>query len=205
LEAKTKRYFQRISTGQLLAKLRKNRIRLITLTSSDNAKNNDISRDADVLIKRIRRKVKNFQYWKVNVLKNGRWHIHILYTGKYIPKYWLSQNWKNIHNSYIVDIRSPDNNRKIANYMVNQYLSDQDCEYTRMSYSQKWLYKGCITRWKNLVKSVKSRYYYNQVQNKYYKNRIEIPFKEIMQIILKLWAKILYLHTYPQTYLTDYG
>jgi hypothetical protein len=205
LDLKSKRYFQRISAGQYLAKLHKRPIRFVTLTSSDQAKQNDISRDVDVLIKRIRRKDKTFQYWKINVLKNDRFHIHLLYTGKYITKKWLSYNWRKIHNSYIVDIKHPDNNKSVASYLITQYLADQHATYTRMSYSKRWIFPKAVQIWKNIITSVKNCYYYNTIQRKYYKNRIEVKWKQIMEIILKIWHKVLYTKAYPQTSMDDYG
>jgi len=201
---KVKRYFHRIATGQKIAQLHKRRIRFITLTTSDIGKKNDLSRDFDVLLKRIRRKDKTFQYWKI-ITDEGNGVIHLLYTGKYLTHSWLVYNWNSIHKSYIVDIRNCDNNKLIANYLVNQYLSNQNCNYTRMSYSKKWMFPNAIKIWKNLIKSVKSRYYYNPIQNKYYLHKIEISFKTILKQILLIWDDILYKTTYSQKTINDYG
>jgi len=204
MNTKKKRYFHRISSGQKLAKLKHKNVRFATLTTSDKGKNLVISRDVDVLIKRIRRKDKNFQYCKITT-NEGNGVIHLLYTGKYISQRWLSWNWNDIHSSYIVDIRKVKDDKPVANYLINQYLSNQKCSYTRMSMSKKWMFPGAIQQWKNIVKGVKSQYFYNPIQNKYYKNKIEVPFKEILNQMINLWNNLLYHQVYKQTYLTDYG
>lgn len=204
MEAKNKRYFHRIATGQKIARLHKRRIRFMTLTTSDEAKSLDISRDWDVLLKRIRRKDSSFQYCKV-LTNEGNGVIHILYTGKYLSQKWISYNWNKIHASYVVDIRECSNDRSIASYVVNQYLSNQKCTYTRMSYSKRWMFPKAVFLWKNLVRCVKSRYHYNPIQEKYYKNKIEVPFSEILFRILSLWEDIIYNNIFIQQTFFDYG
>lgn len=201
---KAKRYFHRILSGQKLAAYQKKIIRFVTFTTSDTAKKNDISRDIDVLIKRIRRIDSNFQYWKINT-NEGNGVIHLLYKGKYITHDWLVYNWNAIHNSYIVDIRKCDNDLNIAAYLVNQYLSNQNCTYTRMSYSKNWIFPGAVKVWRNICLSVKNRYYYNSIQMKYYKNKIEVSFNEILSQCVAIWNQVLYSMTFKQTLLTDYG
>ena len=202
--SKRGRIYHRLSSGQTLAYYRKQKLRFFTLTTSDKAKFYDISRDIDVLIKRIRRKQPKFQYCKINT-NEGNGVIHLLYTGKYISQKWLSYNWNDIHKSYIVDIRNCDNTLNVASYLVNHYLSNQKCSYVRMSYSKKWLFPGAIKIWQNLFQSIKNTYYYNPIQNKYYKKRIEVPFKQILTQTLNIWNQILYKQTFTQTNLEDYG
>jgi len=204
METKNKRFFHRIASGQTLARYQKKPIRFITLTTSDKAKNKDISRDVGVLVKRIRRKQPKFEYCKVNT-NEGNGVIHMLYKGKYISKSWLSYNWNKIHNSYIVDIQKCYNDKSIASYLINQYLSNQRCTYTRMSYSNKWIFKGAVQTWKAILNSVKQQCYYNPVQEKFYFKKQEITFQEIMQTALQKWNNLLYHLSYSQTKLTDYG
>jgi hypothetical protein len=201
---KRKRYYHRISSGQKLALFRKKTVRFLTLTTSDRARCLDISRDVDVLIKRIRRRDPTFQYWKV-LTNEGNGVIHLLYTGEYLPKKWLVANWNSIHSSYIVDIRKCYNDGNIARYLMNQYLSSQNCSYTRMSMSKHWLFPGAVGRWRDIWRGVKSRYYYNECQEKYYKDRIEIPFKDILKLAIDIWNKVLYYMSYKQCLLTDFG
>jgi len=75
-----------------------------------------------------------------------------------------------------------------------------------MSMSKKWLFPGAIKLWKNLCSGVKLKYFYNPIQNKYYKNRFEVLFKDIMLHIIKIWNNILYQKTFIQQQLiVDYG
>ena len=203
MKTKNRRFFHRISSGQTLAKYQRKPIRFFTLTTSDEAKYNDLSRDVSVLIKRIRRKQPNFQYWKV-ITDEGNGVAHVLYKGEYMTQKWLSYNWNKIHSSYIVDIRKCDNERSIASYLVNQYLSSQKCSYTRMSYSNKWIFKGAVKVWNDILTSVKNRCFYNPVQEKWYYKRKPIQFKEILSWALHRWNTILYYLSYKQKTLQDY-
>lgn len=202
--AKPQRIFHRITSGQKLARYQHKKIRFLTLTTSNQAKTKDLSRDIDVLIKRIRRKQPNFQYIKLNT-NEGNGVIHLIYKGKYITKKWLVWNWNDIHASYIVDIQNCDNDKNIASYLLSHYLSSQKCSYTYMSYSKKWLFPGAIIKWKEMLKEEKDRYYYNPVQNKYYYKRTEILFKEILSKAITQWNNLLYQQTFTQTALTEYG
>jgi hypothetical protein len=151
---KEKRCFHRISSGCKIALYQKKRLRCITLTSSDIANTeNDISRDVDVLIKRIRRKYPEFEYLKVNVLKSGRWHVHMLYKGSFMPFRWLKYQWSVIHHSPIVRITEMDGSYGLVNYFARQYLASQEGEFTYMSYSQGWIFKGAISVWKRVLRS----------------------------------------------------
>jgi hypothetical protein len=204
METKTKRYFHRIKSGQTLANYQRKPVRFFTLTTSDDGKHNDIARDVDVLIKRIRRKQPKFQYCKINT-DEGNGVIHVLYKGEYITQKWLSYNWNKIHDSYIVDIRKCYNDRSIAPYLINQYLSSQKCSYTRMSYSAKWIFKGAVGTWKTILNASMKRCFYNPVKCKWYYKREEISFKQILTWALTLWNRVLYNHSYKQKTLTDYG
>ena len=74
-----------------------------------------------------------------------------------------------------------------------------------MSWSSGWLFPGAIRLWKNIKTSTKKKYYYNEIHQKWYKNKIEVPFNEILSEMLMLWEKCLYHNTFKQTYLSDYG
>lgn len=202
--AKKGRYFHRITSGLTLATYKKKRVRFMTLTTSDRGRYLDISRDVDVVTKRIRRKYPNFQYLRV-LTDEGNGVIHILFTGEYIPKKWIVANWNDIHESYICDISEVRDNKKMANYVVSHYLSNQKCSYTRMSWSKGWLFRGAIGKWKEICSAVKSQYYYNEVRCKYYKNRKEVPFKFILRQMVAMWNMLLYSHSFNQLDLRQYG
>jgi len=191
-------------SGQRLARFQRKKIRFVTLTTSDSAKKNDLSRDIDVLMKRWRRKDPKMQYCKINT-NEGNGVIHLLYKGKYISKKWLVYNWNKIHNSYIVDIQNCDNSKNIASYLVGHYLSNQKCSYVRMSYSKRWLFPGAIQRWKETLYAEKNKCYYNPVSEKWYYKKKEITFKQILTNAIEKWNQILYWESFKQTHLSDYG
>jgi hypothetical protein len=205
-KSKTGRYFHRIKSGLLRSKILKHQVRLIDFTTSNKAFNKNISHSFDVMFKRMRRKDPKAQYWKVNVeMIDGRIHIHMLYDGKFITKQWLMHNWNEIHESYIVKISLVRDINKMTNYLVTQYLANQDAEKTYMSSSKNWIFPGAVAYWKSLCKQIKNNYHYNPIQNKYYKNRIEVPFSDILDKIISIWNNCIYAHSFKQTTLCDYG
>lgn len=212
MSSKSKRAFQRVSSGHYVARLQHRFLRMITLTSSDVAvSENIISRDVDVLVKRIRRIDSTFQYWKVSVFKDGRWHVHLLYKGEFLPKEWLVDNWKSIHQSYIVDICRLDDSRSVASYVSNQYLSNQEGEFTRMSYSQGWMFKGAAVVWKRVCEAWRNKDY----DRAYFDVRFGCWVYPVdIKSALREWSSVLYrfvhgLPLYPVstrgTLLSDYG
>ena len=176
----------------------------MNLSSSNSAKRLDISRDVDVLIKRIRRKYPQFQYWRM-ITDEGNGVIHLLYTGNYIPKSWIKSNWYSIHKSYIVDISEVRSNKKMANYLVGHYLANHNCSYTRMSMSKNWIFQGAVSKWKSICKHVKQRYYYNEIHSKYYQHKKEVPFKLILKTMTDIWNDVLYKHSFTQIDITSYS
>jgi hypothetical protein len=195
MTSKTKRSYQRISSGQYIAKLQNKKLRMATFTSKDYCTLEKFSRDLDTFIKRWRRRDATLQYWKINVFKNGRWHCHLVYKGKYVPKKWLVYNWNSIHNAYIVDICALDDRRNVASYVANQYLSNQEGEYTSMSYSQKWLFKGAIKLWKNIC-DICRNYKEKPIDHYGY-----LVFPIDIKLALRKWSCILwrYIHGLPLT------
>lgn len=203
---KEKRYFHRFFSGLTKCIYQGRIVRFGTLTSSDLSNSErDIGRDFDVLVKRIRRKVPHFECARIIVLKGGRWHIHFIFSGAYIPQGWLSEAWNDVHGAVVVDIRMCRNIGGLARYMITQYLSGQDCSYTRMSYSRHWLFPGAVVVWKELINSVKRGYYFEPVHMRYFKHHVEVRFSAIMDIILMRWNAILYRHSFTQLSLSDYG
>lgn len=196
------RYYHRIMSGVTFATYKKQTLRWGTLTTSDKSKFSQLPRDFDVLVKRIRRKFPYFNYWKLNATE-GNGVIHFIYTGSYIPKKWLVANWNDIHSSYIVDIQFIRSPKKVTNYLVSHYLANH-ASYSRMSWSQGWLFRGAISRWNAICKAVKQGYFHNDFHNKYYKNKKEVPFKVILDIMVSLWNKYLYYHSFTQMTITSY-
>ncbi len=92
-----------------------------------------------------------FDYFKV-ITNEGYGVIHILYRGWFIPYNWLSDNWKDIHNSWNVNIQRIGSLKRdekgVSRYLVAQYVSNQDASYLRFSQSMNWVYKGFVSDWR---------------------------------------------------------
>jgi len=121
----------------------------MTLTTSNEGRDNDIKRDFNVLVKRIRRRYGRFEYIRVRT-SEGNGVLHILYRGTFIPRSWLKKQWEEIHASWNVDIR--DTQRYHCSYIVNQYLCQQS-SFVRYSCTTQWIFKGAVKRWTALKKS----------------------------------------------------
>lgn len=121
----------------------------MTLTSSPISKWRQINPHFQVLRKRIDRKFGNIEYIKFRT-NEGYGVLHILYLGPYIPQKWLSQNWKEIHGAKIVDIREIKGEKRIARYLISNYLVNQT--FVRMSWFSGWVCKGFVGIWKKFVK-----------------------------------------------------
>lgn len=99
----------------------------------------------------------------------GNGVLHLLVASDFIPHYWISKNWEEIHYSPNVSIRLVDKNedKKISGYLANQmckYLSDQDCTYIRTSASQNWIYKGWAIDYASLKHSITHYHYSHDVK-----------------------------------------
>lgn len=80
-------------------------------------------------------------YFKVSTTE-GYGVIHIVYSGDYIPRDWLSKNWNEIHGSFIVDIRYPRGDSfKATMYVISQYVAGQNFD-KKFGYSKNWVYSG---------------------------------------------------------------
>lgn len=77
------------------------------------------------LVRLIRKKYGKFEYARcTQVGKNGGFHFHVPYTGEYIPQQWLSQAWRSLTGSYIVEISWMASNAKIASYVARYVARD---------------------------------------------------------------------------------
>lgn len=75
-----------------------------------------------VLVRRIRQRATEFEYCAVYERhKNGYPHLHVAFRGTFIPQRWLSQQWRQLANSPIVDIRAIPNQRALTHYLT-KYL-----------------------------------------------------------------------------------
>jgi hypothetical protein len=126
-----------------------------------------------------------FDYFRVRT-NEGNGVLHILFKGDYIPYNYLVDIWNDVHNSWNIDIKEVKVNResalKTSCYVVTQYLSNQDSSYQRSSKSWKWAIRDYYKRFYEYIIECKTRYYYNPVQSKFYKNNTEID-------IFKIWVE----------------
>lgn len=104
---------------------------------------------------RIKRHYGLFEYIRIRT-NEGNGVLHIVYAGTYIPQTWLSRNWKEIHNSPIVDVRSASRTKGLGRYVVAQYLSDQRCSFIRYSWSWGFVYRGFVKNWKLICRNHKN-------------------------------------------------
>lgn len=152
MSGKKKRAFHRLISGFTRACYRGDRLRFMTLTSSSVSEYQLLSRHLQVLRKRISHAFGFLpQYWKINT-NEGNGVLHVVFKGGFIPQKWLSDAWNSIHGARIVDIRvlrgSP---RKLANYLVGNYLCKQSFE--RMSWSWGWVFRGFCGIWRSRFSS----------------------------------------------------
>lgn len=77
------------------------------------------------LIKRWRRKFPNesVEYFLVWERTKAGWpHAHILLSAPKVSKHWLSQNWRELTGSYIIDLQPVSNYQRAAGYLT-KYLA----------------------------------------------------------------------------------
>jgi len=145
---KQKRGFQRLLSGLTRAKALNKTVRFMTLTSSPTSKWRQINPHFQVLRKRIQRNFGKMDYIKFRT-NEGYGVLHILYVGPYIPQRWLSRNWNEIHDAKIVDIREVKGEKRIARYLLSNYLVTQT--FVRMSWSWGWVFRGFVGWWKKFI------------------------------------------------------
>jgi hypothetical protein len=154
---KQRRAFQRLMSGLTVGKSRSERLRFMTLTTSDEGKRMGFDKKVNdhfrVLKMRIYRKYHfKMKYWKIRT-NEGNGVLHIVFRGKYVPQKWLSAQWNGIHKSPIVDIRTlhetPKGLKGICFYLVGNYLAKQSFE--RMSWGYSWVFPAFVSSWRHLV------------------------------------------------------
>jgi hypothetical protein len=140
-------------------------------------------------------KTLTFEYFKVRT-NEGNGVLHILYKGDYIPYNYLVDIWNDIHNSWNVNIKKINTDNysafRTSNYVVSQYLSNQDSSYQRSSQSWGWTIRGYIKKFYEFIGYCKSKYFYNPVKVKFYKlkgkkicDEVDI-FKEWLDYLVQL-------------------
>lgn len=190
------RAYHRLNSGLQVAENQKKIIRFMTLTTSKNGNSRHLNKHFEILKKRIERKYdfKFNQYFKVQT-SEGNGVLHIVFCGKYIPQKWLSNQWKEIHNSPIIDIRViKGESKRIARYLVGNYLCSQPI--VRMSYGWKWVHKGFATSWCGIKKVQGFKHYEIVEGKKVEKENVMLEREGVIQTYgykrgLEVWKNIL--------------
>ncbi|MBA7550182.1 hypothetical protein ES705_42690 [subsurface metagenome] len=148
---KQRRTFQRILSGLKRANGERKRIRIITLTSPPGhprtvAGGKLLAIRFQILRKRIIRKWGcSFEYLRVRT-SEGFGVLHIIYKGAYIPHSWLKNQWYNIHGAEIVFIQALHGQKRLARYLVSQYVAGHHT-FMRTSWSWNWVFRGFVGVW----------------------------------------------------------
>ena len=125
------------------------RVRFMTLTSSPLSSWNELNSHFQVLRKRIARAFGKLDYIKFRT-NEGYGVLHVVYVGSFVPQKWLSRNWQEIHGAKIVDVRKVRGEKRLARYLISNYLVSQT--FVRMSWSWGWVFRGFVRMWKRFVR-----------------------------------------------------
>ena len=149
---RVRRFYQRFFTGVGVG----GRLRILTLTSSDEAVNEgyDIHRDFRRLVMRLRRRWGRFEYMGVKEVKGDRQHLHLVFRGEFMEQVQLSAMWQAIHKSPVVDIRAVYSQRGGARYLA-KYLAKEAVNRYWGSYN--WVFQGWVG-WSKRVKRAVGHY-----------------------------------------------
>jgi len=148
-ERRRARFWQRLFTGAESA----NRLRFLTLNSSDESivLGIDILKSFSKLVKRIRRKYGEFEYFGVVACDEDeplREHIHIICKGKFMPQLELEDMWIGVHRSIKPYIEAVDDVDAAARY-IGSYLNMQSYRVRKYIMSAGWVFTGWVSwsRW----------------------------------------------------------
>ena len=143
-ERRRARFWHRLFTGAEAA----DRLRFLTLNSSDESivLGIDILESFSKLVKRIRRKYGNFEYFGVVAYDKNeplRGHLHVICKGEFMPQGELEDMWIDIHRSIKPYIEAVDDVYAAARYIGN-YLNMQSYRVRKYIMSAGWVFKGWI-------------------------------------------------------------
>ena len=126
-------------------------LKLITFTTSEEswAAGKSIQRSFRALIMQLRRRGWCDGYVRVTEFtKRGRPHYHVILRGRFIAQSWLSDTWRAIHLSPIVDVRKVWQKVKAASYLAKYLGKDARSRY---SWSWDWVWRGFARDWRELI------------------------------------------------------
>jgi len=144
-ERRRARFWQRLFTGAESA----DRLRFLTLNSSDESivLGIDILKSFSKLVKRIRRKYGEFEYFGVVACDEDeplREHIHVICKGKFMPQLELEDMWIGVHRSIKPYIEAVDDVDAAARY-IGSYLNMQSYRVRKYIMSAGWVFPGWVS------------------------------------------------------------
>ena len=140
------RCFQRVMSGMRLG----GNLKMLTLTTSREAfdAGKDIQRSFRALVMRLRRRNLCTGYVRVvEFTRAGLPHYHVIVRGGYIPQWWLSRVWAEIHLSPVVDVRAVRGRAGGAAYLAKYLGKDARSRY---SWGWDWVWRGFARDWRAL-------------------------------------------------------
>ena len=163
------RFWQRIKsfiTRMKANKLHGYRFAFLTLTSSEFS--GEILHDWAILKKRIERKYGKVNYFAVREYnKQGDLvHLHLLLYTPFLPVYWLSNQWNEIHQAKIVYIKAVpigNGSNEVLSYLakyVSKTIPDSDKSFIRR-FSYSLFYYRLTKCWRGFLKYYTSMYEFN--------------------------------------------
>jgi len=144
-ERRRARFWHRLFTGAEAA----DRLRFLTLNSSDESivLGIDVVKSFGKLVKRIRRKYGEFEYFGVvacDVNEPLREHIHVICKGKFMPQLELEDMWIDVHRSIKPYIEAVDDVDGAARY-IGKYLNRQSYDVRKYIMSAGWVFPGWVS------------------------------------------------------------
>jgi len=151
-ERRRARFWHRLFTGAEAG----DRLRFLTLNSSDESivLRIDILKSFSKLVKRIRRKYGEFEYFGVVACDETeplREHIHVIGKGKYMRQIELEDMWIGVHRSIKPYIEAVDDVDAAARY-IGKYLHMQSYHVHKYIMSAGWVFPGWVS-WSRWFKS----------------------------------------------------
>jgi len=144
-ERRKARFWHRLFTGAEAA----DRLRFLTLNSSDESivLGIDILKSFSKLVKRIRRKYGEFEYFGVVAFDENeplREHIHVICKGKFMPQLELEDMWIGVHRSIKPYIEAVDDVDGTARY-IGKYIHMQSYHMRKYIMSAGWVFPGWVS------------------------------------------------------------
>jgi hypothetical protein len=159
---KQKRFFQRLKSFLYLMVNMNAQTFRVDLTTANGGDRERLRKNHQELVRRIKRVYGYDVISFVVETSEGNGVLHLVWGIKsnravYIPQEWLSEQWEKIHGAFRVWIqrmgRSKKDAKRVASYMVTQYLAGQN-KFERYSYSSRKLPIALGKSWNTFKKEV---------------------------------------------------